>query len=435
MNKAVIIVASICLFLAGQASGQVVFSSYLGGLGDDKMTGAGILSDGTVVAVGIMPGGKLSPSERVPSEKGRGDGVLLRLTADCKKVLSVMRFDGSIDDLDTDAEDNVYITGSFGSAKLSGQAGRFLWRSNVGGEGARIAAGPGGGAALLVEKRISLMEPDGRVQIIWPVDAHHVTDIACDVENKLIFVTGFNNRRGTPPGQKNYPVQVAFVHAYDGHGKKVWTAYDWKGQEVADLRLMADTRGYRLAMGPDGKLYVSGESAGGNTMWSRKSQDLSTELPLVKGDKYQVPYNTRANHITFVGRLNPRTGDAEGGAMLLARLSNGRGNTIRPRAVAADESGRIYVGGASASYPPVSAKAFGGDFDGGGAFFCAFDHEFKRVYATKFCSGTTAAIAVSKKAVVAVGDAKANLKTVQPIQAEPVGGESDGWLVVFSEKP
>jgi len=425
----------ICFVLTGSALGQVVLSSYLGGAGEDKMTGAAVLGDGTIVVAGTMPDGELKPSDRIPRQDGRGDGILLRLSADAKKVLSVTRLNGSIEDMDVDAEDNVYITCSAGSAKLNGPTGRRFWQSNVGGEGARIAAGPEGCAAILARKTVMLVESDGRLAKSWLVDADHVNDIACDVNNELIFATGFHNRRGTPPGQKNYPVQVAFVYAYDYEGKKVWTAYDWKGQEVADLRLMADTRGYRLAMGADGKLYLAGESAGGNTMWSRKSQDLKANLPLAKGDKYQVPYNTRANHITFVGRLDPRTGKTEAGTMLLARLSSGRGNTIRPRALAADESGRVYVGGASASYPPISDGAFGGDFEGGGAFFCVFDRDFKRVYATKLCSGITAGIALGKKAIVVVGDGKGNLKTVNPFQAEPAGGKSDGWLVVFAERP
>jgi hypothetical protein len=424
-----------CWAAATISSGQVVLSSYLGGPGDDTMTGAAVLSDGTIVVAGTMPDAELKPSERIPGQEGRGDGFLLRLSADGKKVLSVTRLDGAIGDLDADAEGNVYVTGAFGSAKLNGRTGRRVWQSNVGGEGARIVAGPKGCAAILSEKRIMLVEADGSATKTWLVEADHVNDIACDTQNNLIFVTGFHNRWGTPPGQKDYPVQVAFVYAFDYNGKKVWAAYDWKGQEAADLHLMADTRGYRLFVGADGKLYVAGESAGGNTIWSRRSQDLKTELPLAKGDKYQVPFNTAANHITFVGRLDPKTGNTEAGTMLLARLSNNRGNTIRPRALAADESGRVYVGGASASYPPMSPNASGGDFEGGGAFFCVFDRDFKRLYATKLCSGTTAAIGVGERIVVAVGDGSANLKTVNPLQAEAAGGKSDGWLVVFAERP
>ena len=56
--------------------------------------------------------------------------------------------------------------------------------------------------------------------------------------------------------------------------------------------------------------------------------------------------------------------------MLLARLESSKGNTIRPRALAVDAAGTIYVGGMSASGAPVSEGAFGGQFEGGGAFFC-----------------------------------------------------------------
>ena len=61
------------------------------------------------------------------------------------------------------------------------------------------------------------------------------------------------------------------MRAHDLAGKQVWAAYGWKGQHVADIQLMADTRGYRLAVGRDGKLYLGGESAGGNTIWMRSS--------------------------------------------------------------------------------------------------------------------------------------------------------------------
>jgi hypothetical protein len=227
-------------------------------------------------------------------------------------------------------------------------------------------------------------------------------------------------------------VQVAFVDAYDGSGTQVWKAYGWSGKEVDDRGLMADTRGYRLAMGPDGKLYVAGESAGGNTIWSRRPQDLDAEADLVKGDKYQHAFNTRANHITYVGRLDPETGASEGGTLLLARLSNNRGNTIRPRALAADAEGRIYVGGASAYGCPMSNGAFGAA-EPSGAWFCVFDKTFARRYATAFGSGTTAAIALGPDAVVAVGEAKARVVPHKAFQAE-AGGGVDGWVVALKRQ-
>ena len=169
-------------------------------------------------------------------------------------------------------------------------------------------------------------------------------------------------------------------------------------------------------------------------MWTRQSQDLRVRLSLANGDGFQKAYNTRANHITFVGRLDPGTGKAEAGTLLLSRLPSGRGNTIRPRALAADASGLVYVGGASAASPPVSPGAFGSDFEGGGAFFCIFDPGFQRLYAAKLCSGTANAIAVGKEAVVIAGEGKENLKAVEPLQARPVDGPSDGWVVMLKKK-
>lgn len=116
-----VLVAS-CVALAVPATEQVVLSSYLGGPGDDSLTGAALLSDGSIVLVGTMPGGELAAGDRVPAQEGRGDTILLRLATDGEKMLSVMRFDSSLDDLDVDAQNNVYVAGAFGSAKLDGHA-------------------------------------------------------------------------------------------------------------------------------------------------------------------------------------------------------------------------------------------------------------------------------------------------------------------------
>ena len=192
------------------------------------------------------------------------------------------------------------------------------------------------------------------------------------------FRLRIDNKHGTPPRQRNYPVQVAFVRAYDPGGKQVWAAYGWKGQDVADLELMADTRGYRLAMGRDGKLYLGGESAGGNTIWMRCSLDLKKAVNQVEGDQFQHAYNTSANHILAVVRLDPKTGASEMATLLLARIASkgNKGNTLRMRAIAADEQGNVYVGGALASSPPKSPGSFGRE--GGGAYLVAFDKNFRR---------------------------------------------------------
>ncbi|MFP4055209.1 MAG: tetratricopeptide repeat protein, partial [Phycisphaerae bacterium] len=298
----------------------------------------------------------------------------------------------------------------------------------------RISACGKGAAAVLANKAVAMIAPSGKKAASWRVRGDYVNDIACHPELKQVYATGFDNKRGTPPGQKNYPVQVAFIYAYAFTGKQAWKGYGWKGQEVADLKLMADTRGYRLTVAGD-KLYVAGESAGGNTMWGRMSDDLDTKADLTKSDAFQSAHNTAANHITFVGRLDAKTGKTEAGSMLLARLDSGKGNTIRPRALAALDDGRVFVGGASASDPPISKGAYGKQFSGGGAFFCAFDKDFDRFFATKFCQGSTLGIAVKGSTFVAVGKGTAHLLSrnefMKADHHERTKEAPDGWAVVL----
>ncbi len=396
---------------AAEGFGRPVFSTWLGGAEDDGLVGVVVLTDGTILVAG----------------NAEDTGALIRLTADGQKVLSRRRTEGPVTDLDRDAAGRVLAAGAFGVVQLSPDAREILWHNPTGGPDARVAPGPGGGAVVLAAKTVTVVAADGRTAASWKVPGGYVEDVACDPAAGRIFVAGFDNKRG-----RKYPVQVAFVYAYDAEGRCLWKAYGWGGKEVDDRGLMADTRGYRLALGADGRLYVAGESAGGNTMWTRQSLDLDERAPLVEGDKYQRPFNTRANHITFVGRLDPATGRCEGGTMLLARLSSGRGNTIRPRALAADAEGTVYVGGASAWGAPVSEGAFGRG-EPSGAWFCVFGKAFARRFATTLCDGRTTAVALGPEVVVLVGEGKGGLPTVRPFQ-RALGGGVDGWIVVLRRK-
>jgi hypothetical protein len=407
------IIALVTATTACAAAGEmdVAFSTWFGGAEEDRLTAAAVLQDGSILVGG----------------DAEGEGALIRLSADGQKALSRRRTDGPVSDMAVASDGRVLVTGGFGVVALSPDAQTILWTNATGGKDARVDAGPNGSAVVLAEKRVTVVAAGGEARSSWTVKGGYVEDVACDASRGRIFATGFDNKHG----HRN-PVQVAFVYAYDGTGKQVWKAYGWGGKEVDDRGLMADTRGYRLAMGPDGKLYVAGESAGGNTMWSRQPQDLDARADLIMGDKYQHAFNTRANHITYVGRLDPGTGASEGGTLLLARLSNNRGNTIRPRALAADAAGNIYVGGASAYGCPVSDGAFGAA-EPSGAWFCVFDKAFGRRYATAFGSGTTAAVALGRSAVVAAGEAKSGVVPHEAMQTE-AGGGMDGWIVALERK-
>lgn len=421
-----LLLAACALWAYPGSAQQIVLSTYVGGPKADALTGAAVRPDGSVV-VGGYTGAAHSPDK---GEKLEGGQRLIRVFGPSGKVLAQETLPGRINDLDADQGGEIYVTGSGGSMKLDSSL-KTLWTSDVGGEGARIRHGPKGGAVVLTQKRICVLTAAGKVAGEFPVSGGYVEDVACDVKLGLIFVCGFDNKRGTPPRQRNYPVQVAFVRAYDLGGKQAWAAYGWKGQDVADLELMADTRGYRLALGRDGKLYLGGESAGGNTMWMRSSLDLKQPVNQVKGDQFQNAYNTSANHISAVVRLDPKTGASEMATLLLARLASkgNKGNTLRMRAIAADEQGNVYVGGPSAFSPPKSPGSFGRE--GGGAYLVAFDKSFRRTYATTLAGdGATNAVAVGYGSLVAVGECKTELATYNPLKAAG-DAEGDGFAALF----
>lgn len=405
---------------------DAVVSTYWGSPKHDELRAVVVLPNGMVAAGGLT-------EAAVTGEKNKkvegGEGRITFWSAEGKRISEEPC--GIVpSDMDCDANGRLLVVGRGGVFCWDPVAKSKRWQAEVGGDDARVCAGPSGGAVVLANKRVSVLDSAGKVTAEFGTAGGFVNDVACDPTSQAIFVVGFDNKHGTPPGQKRYPVQVAFVRAYDLRGEQRWQAYAWGGQEVADRQLMADTRAYRIALGDDGKLYVAGESAGGNTIWLRSSRNLDETLPMPKFDAFQHAYNTAANHITAVVRLDPKTGASEAATLLLARLPNGKGNTIRPRAITADAQGNIFVGGASAFSPPKTPGVFGRE--GGGAFLVVFDSQFRRTFATTLAgSATLQAVAVRSGVLAAVGQVQGNeLATAKP--AKPEGDDlGDGFLTIL----
>jgi hypothetical protein len=183
----------------------------------------------------------------------------------------------------------------------------------------------------------------GRTTATIRLSGREVGDVAVDDRAGLVFVTGYR-QQGGPCSQ----VQIPYVHAYDRAGKRTWTRYDYAPGDLGDL--CADSRGDRIALGRDGKLYLAGETAGGNTVFSTDGRSPRTKAPNVAYDKFTTAFNTKDAHLTYIARLDPATGKIMAGQMVVARIDvkGDVGNTIKPRAVTADADGRVYVGGVSA---------------------------------------------------------------------------------------
>jgi hypothetical protein len=203
--------------------------------------------------------------------------------------------------------------------------------------------------------------PDGRVLGTRTFGDSFVLDVAVDAASDTVFVTGYNNRKLPPDNTlPNAPVQVAFLRAFSYDLRTVkWVNWDYSGLDLNGQE--ADTRGYRIAMGRDEKLYFLGENAGGNSIFrfdprspigtladGRRGMTEQSCGCWVQYDEFNQPYNTSDPHFAYYARIEPATGRILKGQFAIPRLPSTRSNTFRVRAITADETGRVYVGGVTA---------------------------------------------------------------------------------------
>jgi hypothetical protein len=270
------VLLSAALLLATTAStsplrAEALLSTWMGGPGADGLTSAAFLSDGRLVIGGTLADGN------------EAKGVLAIIDVAARKTGKIQRLPEGVSDLMVNGKGQIVAVGKFGLAVADANLSRVEIIGTQGHPEARITDGPQGGFITLVGQEITVHDAAGKPVHTWTGKGANILDVAFDPATNYVFTTGFNNHRGQFRG-KRWPIQVMFVHAYDLKGERAWTAYDFTGQAVLDQVLEADTRGYRLAMGPDGKLYLAGESAGGATLWHRSSTDVTQKIPFYKGD-------------------------------------------------------------------------------------------------------------------------------------------------------
>ena len=332
---------------AGMVSASTLGSqtaSYFGTGTTDTVTAVEIAADCSVLVAGRIGAldGMAAPQPLVQGVAS-STGMLAELIYDGRFVRRQRSFGTVINDLSTNASDDLLIGGDAGLARLSANLHSVLWSKTTLGAASRVALGNDGTAAALFGKTLRIFDAQGIELANRAFGDSEVNDVAIDASG--VYVTGFAQRDGGPCSQ----LQVAWVRSYTRTGAERWKAWDWTHAEAAATSSScADSRGLRIAIGRDGGLYFAGESAGGNTIYRYQSKSLTENAPNVATDAYNSAYNTASNHITYIAKLDPADGRVQTGQLILSRLSSGKGNTIRPRAITADEQGRVYVAGVSA---------------------------------------------------------------------------------------
>jgi hypothetical protein len=448
-------------------------ASFLGDAGNtDRIRGARIQADGTLVLAANLTS---APAGVTPlllnGATASSAGAILRMTPDGKTILSLTRVGAQIEDLAIDDTGNLYAAlWADGVVKLDPTATQVLWsRRPASGKVMRIDAGGAGHAVALVTSAndpeadapgagtVETYAPDGS-QISSVVGKSNTLDVCLHPPSQTAVLIGW--RQANVSGA---PVQIAYLQGrgYDGAAK--YTTYDWSTDAASDRFInrpennMADTRGYRCAIGGDGKLYAAFEAAGGNHIFRYSPFDIAARVSITGGDQWHAFFNTRAEHKTFFARYDAATGAYLAGQQLLTRLSSGAGNTLRVRrgAIDADALGRVYIGGESAwglpmpPHPAYTPKPGETTFNHlaanagaylGGAWFVVMSADLKtRLYVTRLTTGGNtdaldARVIAGDLANIAFAGRTTNLTETYALNAvQPAGsGAQEGWFGVIA---
>lgn len=431
---------------------EVCSASYLGGQGNNNGTSIEIAPDKSVVLGGTIIDNNFGVTpinlQAGSSNSSGGNGVIIRMSSDGRDILSVTRLGNTVDDLDIDrTTGEIAVVGDFGFAVIGSHGEQVLWSQNLGSgggatfsNGRRVAVGQNGAIAALFNKQVTVFDA-ARNQIgQFTPSGKFVEDVAVDSKTQTIIVTGYSQKNGGGCRQ----LQVAFIRGYSYTGQLKWQDYDWTSTQAYETNSScADTRGVRVAIGKDNLLYFAGESAGGNTIYSYNSSNLSQNAPNVTFDKYNTPFNTKSNQITYYARLNPATGEILKGQFALARLSKDQGNTIRPKAITADEDGNVYIGGIS-GYNMANRNALSisgqplGAYSGGDCFLLIVSPDFNTrktwtswtAQGATTSSGTIYGVSAAAGTAAVVITTSGQLVTQNPIQSQ-LGGDNDAFYSVF----
>jgi hypothetical protein len=305
----------------------------------------------------------------------------LKITADGQQVMVDLTLGNRIDDIAVvPNQDLAIVGGDFGIAMIRPSTMQVLWSNTLpeaagngrseGGQ-TRVAINNRGQVAVIRSKMLRLFSNKGRLIKQVLVDRDYVNDVAMDNDRNQIYVVGFTNRKNqndiNPKTNSPNPVQIPFLYAFSGNDLSFrWRSWDFDANLLtpsstpgsAPKNNMADSRLYRVIVGPDGKIIVLGESAGGNTIFRWNGKDFVSPT-LIKKDANSDPFNSKSAHFLYYAKIDADTGKTIAGRFAIPRLDStftgkieriGLANGFRGRegTIATDAKGNIYIGGISA---------------------------------------------------------------------------------------
>ncbi|WP_261265698.1 Calx-beta domain-containing protein [Laspinema olomoucense] len=323
---------------------ELTQATYLGGAGNDEANAV-----------------QISPIDRAITVAGNlsGTAQLLRFSERGDTLLSQIDLGGTVEDLDIDRDSGEIVTvGDFGIKVFDSTGTNILW--SQAGTVDRVAVANNGAIATLniATDTLTLWSSTGTSLASTTLTGTDIrpADLAINPLNNQVYVTGFN--------QVSTNLQTPFIRGFDTALNLLWNTWDYSATEVTSQNLGADTRGERLTVGNDGTLYFLGKTDGGNNVFTRDGDTITTNLgsPLIQQDEYNNLSGAGSGAFTFFAKIDSNTGIIDRGQYIATRLSNGNANSFNPNSIAVDESGNVYIGGgAAASIQNRNLKTINGE--------------------------------------------------------------------------
>ena len=363
-------------------------ASYIGSSKNDDVRAGIIQKDGTIVLAANIGSNATINSLKLNNAQDSTQGCLIRLSSDGKSILSMTRFTNMVLDMAKDSSDNLYIAaGPEGYFKFNSLCNQIIWQKTFTRAVHRVDAGKFGNNIILTSNNTDyevntlsdvgcfIHDKNGNLLSSFGGASQYTSDVAIDDVSQTAIIVGFKNFYTNGPGEQPLPVYVPVVKGKNYDGTSKYVGYDWGSDYTQPNWLnkaennMADVRTSRASMGLDGKLYITFEVYGGNHILRYSPYNNLLKVPIVGGDNYFNFSNTGTETKTFVGRFDAATGDYILGQQFTARLNTAPyiGNTIFARNgnVTADQAGRVYLTGRSASGLPQTSDYLPGEYTGG----------------------------------------------------------------------
>ncbi len=350
------VIAQVKPLFVTETNHTLTIGTYLGGNGEDQARGVVFSATGEPIVAGnfanLQTVGRIR--QLAPGTAITQPGKVMRLNNEGKVTIETT-LGNRIDDMAiTPGGNRLVVSGDFGIAMIDPATLKVLWQMPLaqpvgdgGSDGGQTRVAIDGSWRVVVLRGgiVQTFAPDGKALASIKIDRTFVTDVAIDQATNRIYVTGFSNRKNA-----GVPVQVPFLYALNRETlQESWRTWDF---DAATLKNdMADSRMYRVVIGPKGEPIVLGESAGGNSVFRWNGANLSTETR-VKLDMFSDTYNSKSNHMVYFAKIDPATGKVTAGQYIVPRndTKNNQANTIRAKdcGIDVDGKGNVYISSLSA---------------------------------------------------------------------------------------